>query len=229
MSSPQLTAATAPVLGIQHTCIAESRAVLRWNIERVQSAKLSTTYSAWHVDTPGCPKSDAAFSPLAVPAPLLTSGSPNLLCADWRRGPADEEASRRQGDIFPAVVLPDSLKARRRSLALSARCNSTASGLFMMAFTSHQHALEMNCGSTASSSLSYWAAVVPRGSHVREFAPYLIHLSICDSNPSPQPLYRASRWVEVFVRVLLLGNKKFSLFGYRRHAHRVMWTFTHPA
>jgi hypothetical protein len=53
-----------------------------------------------------------------------------------------------------------------RVVALSARRKSTASGLLMMAFASHQYALEMNSGSAASSLLSYWAAVVPRGSHV---------------------------------------------------------------
>jgi hypothetical protein len=77
-----------------------------------------------------------------------------------------EEVSRRQGDIFSTVVLPGFLNESRRSLALSARRKSTASGLLMMAFTSHQYALEMNSGSAASSSLFYWAVVVPRGSHV---------------------------------------------------------------
>jgi hypothetical protein len=82
-------------------------------------------------------------------------------------------------------------------------------GSVMMAFPSRQHALEMNCGLPAASALSYWAALVPRGSHVREFAPYLIHLSIAIPIHLHSPPIGAYHMSEVNVRVSLLGSKRF--------------------
>jgi hypothetical protein len=129
-----------------------------------------------------------------------------------------EEASRRQGDIFSAVVLPDSLNESCRSLALSARHNSTASGLFMMAFASHQHALEMNSGSPAS---SYWAAVVPRTTMCENLCPVLSTYRYAIAT------HLHSRCVGPIVgrgvcSSLALGIKRVFLVGSRRDAHRVM-------
>jgi hypothetical protein len=114
----------------------------------------------------------------------------------------------------PAVLLPDrSTRAVVRSLC-SASCklqNPQLLDFGMMAFTSRQHALEMNCGSPAPSALSYWAALVPRGSHVREFAPYLIHLSI--AIPIHLHSYRigAYHMWQSNTRVSLLGTKRVFL------------------
>lgn len=109
-----------------------------------------------------------------VPAAGRTCGASSI--CDVEPG---HDASRRQGDIGSAPLLPVRLNESRRSLALLAHCSSTASGLVDDGIPRPaKHALEMKYGAAAGSALSYWAAYVPRGSHVREFAPYLIHLSI---------------------------------------------------
>ncbi|KAF1839140.1 hypothetical protein BDW02DRAFT_615493 [Decorospora gaudefroyi] len=90
----------------------------------------------------------SAFSPLAISAPLLTSGSAAVAaqtcCTPIRDVGPVAEASRRQGDMFSARVLPNRLNASCRSLALSSRRNSTASGLWMMTCAGRHHADAMH-------------------------------------------------------------------------------------
>ena len=108
-----------------------------------------------------------------LPAPAPTC------CAPIRNPGPVEEPSQRQCDMH-SCGCSTGLSQREPSFARFACTLQTPQllGFAMMAFTSRQHAREMNCGPAATSALSYWAALVPRGSHVREFAPYLIHLSI---------------------------------------------------
>jgi hypothetical protein len=100
MSSPQIEARLSHHTGLglsTHTCIARCRAISSG--KKVQSAKLSSTHSAWHVDTPNGSESDSTCVRLAVSAPLLTSAAQTCCAPIGDVGPV-EEASRRQGDMF---------------------------------------------------------------------------------------------------------------------------------
>jgi hypothetical protein len=138
-----------------------------------------------------------------LPAPAPTC------CVPIRDVEPVEEPSQRQGDISSCSC---SAGPSQRELSF-ARFACTLQyprllAFVMMAFTSRQHAPEMNCGPAAPSALSYWAALVPRGSHVREFAPYLIHLSIAIPIQLHSRPIAAYHMCEGSARVSLLGSKR---------------------
>jgi hypothetical protein len=126
------------------------------------------TYSAWRLWTrSGCSTllfhfHDWLCALHCLPAPASTC------CAPIRDvGPA-EEPSQRQCDIHSCDCFAGPPQ-REPSFARFSCTLQTPQllGFMMMAFTSRQHALEMNCGPAATSALSYWFRVAAMCENLR--------------------------------------------------------------
>lgn len=205
------TALTEPVLGKCYTRVSQGVAPCLPGLtaDGLERRSGMATAARGYVDTLSLFR--LCLSVLTIGCVRSTACQRQLQLAVRRFATWDRLASRHSVKVTypPAVLLPDRLNESCRSLALF--CTLPTPQLLdfvMMAFTSRQHALEMNCGAAAPSALSYWAALVPRGSHVREFAPYLIHLSIAIPIHLHTHPIAAYHMCVVSNSVSLLGSKR---------------------